>query len=83
MRVQFLLETLFVKFTSSCFSGFLTLPTAYVTGNPVECVLHPSLWNESGIWESMGVGELNVNSEEEYEEENMGYPVTSVSNSIL
>ena len=27
-------------------SGFLTLPTAYVTGNPVECVVHPTLWNK-------------------------------------
>lgn len=25
--------------------GFLTLPTAYVTGNPVECVLHPGKIN--------------------------------------
>merc|ERR1719412_1276963 len=63
--------------------GFLTLPTAYVTGNPVECVLHPSLWNESGVWDAVGVGQLPIgsrplpNDDAEYEEENIGYPVSS------
>ena len=68
------------------FPGFLTLPTAYVTGNPVECVLHPSLWNESGVWDAVGVGQLPIgsrplpNDDAEYEEENIGYPVSSVGN---
>ena len=62
------------------FIGFLTLPTAYVTGNPVECVLHPSLWNESGVWDAVGVGQMPIgNDDAEYEEENIGYPVSSVS----
>ena len=60
--------------------GFLTLPTAYVTGNPVECVLHPSLWNDSGVWNAVGVGQMPIgNDDAEYEEENIGYPVSSVS----
>ncbi len=29
-------------------SGFLTLPTAYVTGNPVECVVHPRYFEQEG-----------------------------------
>ena len=62
------------------FAGFLTLPTAYVTGNPVECVLHPSLWNDSGVWDAVGVGQMPIrNDDAEYEEENIGYPVSSVS----
>ena len=62
------------------FAGFLTLPTAYVTGNPVECVLHPSLWNDSGVWDAVGVGQMPMgNDDAEYEEENIGYPVSSVS----
>ena len=36
--------------------GFLTLPTAYVTGNPVECVVHPDLWNKTQIWDPLGIG---------------------------
>ena len=57
------------------FSGFLTLPTAYVTGNPVECVLHPSLWNKSHIWDPLGVGQVYT---DQYEEDNVGHPVTTV-----
>ena len=66
--------------------GFLTLPTAYVTGNPVECVLHPSLWNDSGVWDAVGVGQMPIGSsigndnddDAEFVEENIGYPVSSV-----
>ena len=71
--------------------GFLTLPTAYVTGNPVECVLHPSLWNDSGVWDAVGVGQLPVGNpigndnddDAEFVEENIGYPVSSVSDTFL
>merc|ERR1719412_1104495 len=64
--------------------GFLTLPTAYVTGNPVECVLHPSLWNESELFDmsSGTVGKissrmLEPDREDQYDEENYGYSVDS------
>ena len=57
------------------FSGFLTLPTAYVTGNPVECVLHPKLWNKTRVWDPLGLGHIH---QDEYEEENVGYPVGTV-----
>lgn len=60
----------------SFFSGFLTLPTAYVTGNPVECVVHPQLWNTSDLWDPLAVGKMY---QDEYEEENVGYPIGSVS----
>ena len=59
------------------FSGFLTLPTAYVTGNPVECVVHPDLWNKTDIWDPLGVGKTNV-FEDQYEEEYIGYPIETV-----
>merc|ERR1719188_966036 len=55
--------------------GFLTLPTAYVTGNPVECVLHPRLWNTTEIWDPLGVGQIY---QDEYEEENIGYQIGTV-----
>ena len=58
------------------FPGFLTLPTAYVTGNPVECVLHPSLWNKSHVWDPLGVGQVYT---DQYEEDNVGHPITTVS----
>ena len=48
-----------------------------MTGNPVECVIHPDLWNKSKIWDPMGVGQFY---EDQYEEEYVGYPITSVSN---
>lgn len=57
--------------------GFLTLPTAYVTGNPVECVVHPDLWNKTDIWDPLGVGKTNV-FEDQYEEEYIGYPIETV-----
>ena len=60
------------------FLGFLTLPTAYVTGNPVECVIHPELWNKTKIWDPLGVGQAEI-FEDQYEEEYLGYPITSVS----
>ena len=58
------------------FAGFLTLPTAYVTGNPVECVIHPEIWNKSKIWDPQAVGQIY---EDQYEEEYVGYPIESVS----
>ena len=63
-------------FPSISFPGFLTLPTAYVTGNPVECVLHPRLWNTTEIWDPLGVGQIY---QDEYEEENIGYQIGTVS----
>ena len=63
-------------FPSISFPGFLTLPTAYVTGNPVECVLHPRLWNTTEIWDPLGVGQMY---HDEYEEENIGYQIGTVS----
>ena len=60
--------------------GFLTLPTAYVTGNPVECVLHPRLWNTTEIWDPLGVGQMY---HDEYEEENIGYQIGTVSGCSL
>ena len=79
------------KFELLLIPGFLTLPTAYVTGNPVECVLHPSLWNDSGVWDAVGVGQMPIGSsigndnddDAEFVEENIGYPVTSVSITLL
>jgi hypothetical protein len=59
-------------------AGFLTLPTAYVTGNPVECVLHPRLWNKTKFWDPLGVGHITQEREDEYEEENVGYPIGAV-----
>ena len=56
--------------------GFLTLPTAYVTGNPVECVLHPRLWNTTSLWDPLGVGHIY---QDEYEEDNVGYQLGTVS----
>ena len=52
------------------------MPTAYVTGNPVECVLHPRLWNTTEIWDPLGVGQIY---QDEYEEENIGYQIGTVS----
>ena len=53
------------------------MPTAYVTGNPVECVVHPDLWNKTDIWDPLGVGKTNV-FEDQYEEEYIGYPIETV-----
>ena len=79
------------KFELLLIPGFLTLPTAYVTGNPVECVLHPSLWNDSGVWDAVGVGQMPIGSsigndnddDAEFVEENIGYPVSSVRDFLL
>jgi hypothetical protein len=46
-----------------------------VTGNPVECVIHPQLWNKSQIWDPLGVGHIY---QDQYEEEYIGYPIGSV-----
>ena len=54
------------------------MPTAYVTGNPVECVVHPDLWNKTDIWDPLGVGRTNI-FEDQYEEEYVGYPIETVS----
>ena len=65
--------------------GFLTLPTAYVTGNPVECVIHPDLWNKSTLWDPLGIGRVSLdpttqrNLDDEYVEENYGSPINTVS----
>jgi len=61
--------------------GFLTLPTAYVTGNPVECVVHPNLWNRTVIWDPLGIGLVDRRGQsldDEYMEENYGAPITQV-----
>ncbi len=55
--------------------GFLTLPTAYVTGNPVECVLHPNIWNTTSFLDPLGVGHI---LKDEYEEDNVGYQIGTV-----
>ena len=47
-----------------------------MTGNPVECVLHPRLWNTTEIWDPLGVGQMY---HDEYEEENIGYQIGTVS----
>ena len=68
-------------------TGFLTLPTAYVTGNPVECVVHPDLWNKTSLWDPLGIGRVRVDSlasqeaglDDEFVEENYGAPINSVS----
>jgi hypothetical protein len=73
-------SNLTAKLTLLLFSGFLTLPTAYVTGNPVECVLHPSLWNKSHVWDPLGVGQVYT---DQYEEDNVGHPVTTVSTNLV
>ena len=62
-------------------SGFLTLPTAYVTGNPVECVVHPSLWNKTNLWDPLGIGLIDSKGQsldDEYLEENYGAPINTV-----
>ena len=51
-----------------------------MTGNPVECVLHPRLWNTTEIWDPLGVGQMY---HDEYEEENIGYQIGTVSRCSL
>ena len=67
-------------------AGFLTLPTAYVTGNPVECVVHPDLWNRSQLWDPLAIGRASLapgprtdNLEDEYVEESYGAPINTVN----
>ena len=69
-------------------TGFLTLPTAYVTGNPVECVVHPDLWNKSALWDPLGIGRVRLDTldtgaslddDDEFVEENYGAPINTVS----
>ena len=67
----------------SLVSGFLTLPTAYVTGNPVECVVHPDLWNKTKLWDPLVIGRVSVDLEDEYVEENYGTPITTVRCSAI
>ena len=73
-----------MEITKPC-PGFLTLPTAYVTGNPVECVIHPDLWNKSKLWDPLGIGRVSLDTErnldDEYVEENYGSPINTVSQS--
>ena len=78
MHLYYLVYIL-IRLLYSYFLGFLTLPTAYVTGNPVECVLHPNLWNKSHVWDPLGVGQVYT---DQYEEDNVGHPVTTVSRSV-
>ena len=71
---------------TNSFSGFLTLPTAYVTGNPVECVVHPSLWNRTNLWDPLGIGLIDSKGQsldDEYLEENYGAPINTVSNTFV
>ena len=44
-------------------------------GSQVECVLHPTLWNKSHVWDPLGVGQVYT---DQYEEDNVGHPVTTV-----
>ena len=46
-----------------------------MTGNPVECVLHPSIWNTTSLMDPLGVGHI-IN--DEYEEDNVGYQIGTV-----
>ena len=46
----------------------------------MECVLHPRLWNTTEIWDPLGVGQMY---HDEYEEENIGYQIGTVSESVL
>ena len=27
-----------------------------LSGNPVECVVHPDLWNKTKLWDPLGIG---------------------------
>ena len=56
-----------------------------MTGNPVECVIHPDLWNKSELWDPLGIGRVSLdpvterNLDDEYVEENYGSPINTVS----
>ena len=55
-----------------------------MTGNPVECVIHPDLWNKSELWDPLGIGRVSLdhvterNLDDEYVEENYGIPINTV-----
>ena len=55
-----------------------------MTGNPVECVIHPDLWNKSELWDPLGIGRVSLdpvterNLDDEYVEENYGSPINTV-----
>jgi len=57
-----------------------------VTGNPVECVVHPDLWNKTKLWDPLAIGRVRIetwkeneeNVDDEYVEENYGSPINSV-----
>ena len=58
-----------------------------MTGNPVECVVHPDLWNKTSLWDPLGIGRVRVDSlasqetslDDEFVEENYGAPINTVS----
>ena len=58
-----------------------------MTGNPVECVIHPDLWNKSTLWDPLGIGRVSLdptterNLDDEYVEENYGSPINTVRES--
>ena len=57
-----------------------------MTGNPVECVVHPDLWNKTKLWDPLAIGRVRIetwkeneeNVDDEYVEENYGSPINSV-----
>ena len=49
-----------------------------MTGNPVECVVHPDLWNRTKLWDPLGIGRVSLDLDDEYMEENYGTPVNTV-----
>ena len=63
-----------------------------MTGNPVECVLHPRLWNQTTLWDPLGIGNAQLglrgsdgrgqSFDDEYEEENVGYPINQVREKV-
>ena len=57
-----------------------------MTGNPVECVVHPDLWNRSQLWDPLAIGRASLasgrstdNLEDEYVEESYGAPINTVN----
>ena len=55
-----------------------------MTGNPVECVVHPDLWNKTSLWDPLGIGRVEIENlekslDDEYVEENYGSPINSVN----
>ena len=33
-----------------------------MTGNPVECVVHPDLWNKTKLWDPLGIGRVSIDT---------------------